>query len=462
MNEPQERAAESGANAESESELDERSLASFVAALDTSAIPDRVADRASLTIADTVGVILGGTSDPAVAALTADWAAQNGGNATLFGTAGQRTSPYQAAFLNGTAGSVLELDEGHRFAAGHPAIHVLPALLADGESEFKSGQEFLTAFVAAYETAVRVARMVVPLTSAYHPHGVWGAVGAAAGVARLREFDAETTLHAMRIAANYAQHTRFEAATEGATVRNGYTGMSNLAGLVAADQAQAGFTGLTDGLARHLQSVADAEPERDALAAGLGELWEIERGYFKRHAACRYTHPVLDALTQIRADHDVSAADVDAVTVETYPAAATLSNPEPTNALQAKFSIPFAVGTVLTTGTTGKEAFTDEALTEDAYKLARRVTVTVADDVAARVPDERGARVRVTLDNGETLDASVRSARGGEHDPFTEAELRAKFDELVAPVVGSSHVDHLWGAAREPAAPRVLCTLTRA
>lgn len=442
--------------------MHDSTLASFVASLDESAIPDDVADRASLVVADTIGVILGGTSDPAVTALTADWAAKNGGSATLFGTANQQTSPYQAAFVNGTAGTVLELDEGHRFAAGHPAIHVLPALLADGEGEFRSGTEFLTSFVAGYETAVRVARMVVPLATGYHPHGAWGAVGAAAGVARLRGMDTETTLHAMRIAANYAQHTRFEAATEGATVRNGYAGMSNLAGLVAVDQAQAGFTGLEDGVVRHLEPLAESSPEPTALTAGLGDRWELDRGYFKVHAACRYTHPVLDAVEALWVAKEFTAEEVAAVTVETYPAAAGLTEPTPTNALQAKFSIPFAIGSALATGETGKASFTDEALTDEAYELAQRVTVTVADDIASRVPDERGARVELTLTDGETLRTEVRAARGGEHNPFTEAELRAKFDRLVSPVIGSAHVDDLWTAAREPAAPRVLCALTRA
>ena len=442
--------------------MHDEKLASFVASLEGSAIPDAVADRASLVVADTVGVILGGTSDPAVTALTADWAAKNGGSATLFGTANQQTSSYQAAFVNGTAGTVLELDEGHRFAAGHPAIHVLPAVLADGEGEFRSGAELLTAFVAGYEAAVRVARAVTPLATSYHPHGVWGSVGAAAGVARLREFDPETTLHAMRIAANYAQHTRFEAATEGATVRNGYAGMSNLAGLVAADQARAGFTGLDDGVARHLEPLARDGVEREALAADLGEAWELERGYFKIHAACRYTHPVLDALAELGAGERFDPEEVEAVVVETYPAAARLTEQKPANALQAKFSTPFAVASALVTGQTGKAAFTDDALTDDAYALARRVDVRVADDLAARAPDERGARVSVTLTDGRAFTAEVRAARGGEHDPFTEGELRAKFDGLAGPVIGPAHADDLWRAAREPAAPRVLCALTRA
>ncbi|KTG27012.1 MmgE/PrpD family protein [Haloferax profundi] len=442
--------------------MNEATLASFVSTLDREDIPDDVAARGSLVIADTVGVILGGASDPAVSSLTRRWASQNGGQATILGTAGERTSAYRAAFVNATAGTVLELDEGHRFAAGHPAIHVLPALLADGESSYRSGDELLTAFVAGYEVAVRVAEMVVPLADGVHPHGVWGGVGTAAAVARLRELDAETTLDAMRIAANYAQHTRFEAATEGATVRNSYAGMSNLSGVIAVEQAEAGFTGLEDGIARHLDSIASGEPNRDALADELGERWEIERGYFKVHAACRYTHAVLDAVETLAEAQELDAADVEAVSVETYPAAASLSNTRPKNALQAKFSVPFAVASALVTGDTGKLSFTDDALTEETLALAERVEVTATEEFASRVPDERGARVTIETVGGESVSHAVRAARGGEHAPFSDADLRTKFEHLVAPVIGAESIDGLWAAAREPAAPRVLTALTRA
>ncbi|KAB1190028.1 MmgE/PrpD family protein [Haloferax sp. MBLA0076] len=442
--------------------MNEATLASFVSTLDRGDIPDGVAARGSLVIADTIGVILGGASDPAVSSLTRRWAAQNGGQATILGTAGERTSAYRAAFVNATAGTVLELDEGHRFAAGHPAIHVLPALLADGESSYRSGDELLTAFVAGYEVAVRVAEMVVPLADGVHPHGVWGGVGTAAAVARLRELDAETTLDAMRIAANYAQHTRFEAATEGATVRNSYAGMSNLSGLVAVEQAEAGFTGLEDGIALHLASVASGEPNRDALADELGVRWEIERGYFKVHAACRYTHAVLDAVETLTETEELDAADVETVGVETYPAAASLSNTRPKNALQAKFSIPFAVASSLVTGDTGKLAFTDEALTEETLALAKRVEVTATEEFASRAPDERGARVTIKTVDGDTYTHAVRAARGGEHEPFSDDTLQTKFEHLVTPVIGDESIDGLWTAAREPAAPRVLCALTRA
>ncbi|WP_340098805.1 MmgE/PrpD family protein [Salinibaculum salinum] len=436
----------------------EHDLAIFAAELTYEDIPDAVRDRTGLTVADTLGAIVGGSTDDATRSLARRWTETMSGTATVLGTDGTETAPPLAAFCNGAAGTVLELDEGHRFAAGHPSVHVLPALLADAEVGYGNSEAFVRSFVAGYEVAVRTARALGTLESGYHPHGVWGAVGGAAAVARSRDLDPETTRTAMAIAANYAQHTRFEAATEGATVRNAYAGMSNLSALVAVDQAEAGFTGLDDGIVRHLGLAAADEVDTAALSADLGERWELAHGYFKIHAACRYTHPVLDALTAL--DGDIDPADVESVLVETYPAAARLTETRPRNQLQAKFSIPFAIATALLTGETSPSSFEADAITPEAKALAERVTVTVDDDIAARAPDQRGARVTVEAGNG-TLSREIVAPKGGDHDPISEARLEEKFHTLVGPVIGPDRAGTLWESARALEPPRVLCTLAQ-
>ncbi|MGM0448003.1 MAG: MmgE/PrpD family protein [Methanobacteriota archaeon] len=436
----------------------ERDLATFAAELETGDIPGRVRDRVGLVVADTLGAIVAGSTDDAVSALARRWTDGVAGGATVLGADGGDTVPPLAALCNGAAGTVLELDEGHRFAAGHPAIHVLPALLADAEIGYSDSDAFVRSFVAGYEVAVRTARALGTLRSGYHPHGVWGAVGGAAAVARSRGLDPETTRSAMAIAANYAQHTRFEAATEGATVRNAYAGMSNLASLIAVDQATAGFGGLENGIARHLEHAAADKVDEAALSAGLGERWELAHGYFKVHAACRYTHPALDAVETLPEGLDPTA--VESVRVETYSAAARLTESRPRNQLQAKFSIPFAVATALLRGDTGPTAFADEGITPEAVALAERVTVAIDDEIAARAPEQRGARVTVETAD-EQFSREVVAPRGGEHDPFDEAELESKFHGLVTPVIGEERASTLWESARAPEPPRVLCTLAR-
>lgn len=438
----------------------ERDLAAFVADLDLADIPVEAREHATLVVADSLGAILGGSTTPYLADLADGERAA--GPATVLGRGTDR-SVARAALCNGSAGSALELDEGHKYAAGHPAMHVLPAVLAEAEATGASGRGLLTAFVAGYEACARVGIACTPLDPDYHMHGVWGAAGAAAGVARLRELDPETTLATLRIGANHALHTRFEAATEGATVRNVYTGMGAMNGVLAADEAAAGITGLEDGLARHLDRLCAGGFDRDAVAAGLGERWEVTRGYFKTHAACRFTHGALDALDALAGRAALTPASVESVSVETYPTAARLDDPRPENDLQAKFSIPFAVATRILRGHSGKAAFAGDALTEEAYDLAERVDVTAADDLAARVPDARSTRVTVRLAGGRELTEEIRHAKGDEHNPFSPDELRAKFDRLAAPVIGESAADRLWALARRlpEAEPRELTAAAR-
>jgi 2-methylcitrate dehydratase PrpD len=438
----------------------DRPLAAFAASLAIEDVPADVCSHARLVLADTVAAMVGGSTDPDVTRFVDGACREAPGGSTVVGH-DVRTSRYLAAFANGAGGTVLELDEGHKYAAGHPAIHVLPAVLADAEAADATGEHILVAFVAGYEAAARVGRACHPLADGYHPHGVWGAVGAAVGVAALRDYDAEAVVRAARVAAKDAQHTLMAAATEGATVRQAFAGSANLSGLLAADLAAAGFRGVADGVARHLDLATAGSVDRAALDADLGERWDVTRGYFKRHAACRYTHPALDALADAGADA-LEPDDIARVRVETYPAAASLDEPRPANALQAKFSLPFAVATRVVRGESEKAAFGAAAIDAETLALAERGEVAATDEMRARLPDARSARVVVETTAGDALDSEVVHAEGGAERPYDEAAVREKFGELVAPVLGSESGDALWAAVREaPVAAADLLDLVR-
>lgn len=51
----------------------------------------------------------------------------------------RKASALNAAFANGVVGHVLELDDGNRFAMGHPGVTTIPAAMADGR---KNGGEW--------------------------------------------------------------------------------------------------------------------------------------------------------------------------------------------------------------------------------------------------------------------------------------------------------------------------------
>lgn len=412
-----------------------RRLAEFLAGLSYQRLPAPVARKATLVALDTIGVIVGGSAAPELRA----WAARldSAGAATLLG-GGRRVHPREAGLWNGTAGSVLELYEGSRFTRGPTAIQFLPAALAEAERTGAGGQRVLTALVAGYEVASRLAR-AGRLKELHHPSGTWGVMGAAAAVGWLRGFDPQQLAGAIDVAACLLLTTSLRTVREGATIRNCYAGVANAHGLLAADLVEAGFTGLANGAERVYGELLCDGFEPTAVERGLGEGYEIERGYFKRHACYRHSHSALDALGLILEKERRAPEDARVLRVYTYDFAARLTNPEPETTLAAQFSIPHALAARWVLDEAGPEAFTREALVHPRIaRLRRLVTVLERPEYTAMQPDRRPATVEVELADGRTLSQTVELARGEPENPFTAAELEAKFLGLTGDRLGGA------------------------
>jgi 2-methylcitrate dehydratase PrpD len=182
------------------------------------------------------------------------------------------------------------------------------------------------------------------------------------------------------------------------------------------------------------------------MVSELGTRWEIARNYFKRHAACRYTHAALDALAEItaRAGGRIAPDQVERIEVDTYVWAAQLDSHAPRNMLAAKFSLPFALATTLVNGAATVAAFRAPALHDGAVQaLARRVVVREDPALTARLPALRPARVRVTLRDGRVFEVETLTNRGDTEDPYRPDEVRAKFHELADPVWGAAHATRI-------------------
>jgi 2-methylcitrate dehydratase PrpD len=408
--------------------------AGFAARARFADLPAEVAARARLVLLDSIGAIAAGAQEAEVQALASRMIAREGaGEAPVIGLP-LAARPGTAALLNGTAGTMLELDEGNQYARGHPAIHVVPALLAAPRGD---GAALLTALVLGYELGARVG-IASRLNVAMHPHGTWGTLGAAMGVAKLHGASAAEMRAAINIASTLGLSTSRRTMLEGGTVRNSYAGIANMLGLTVWDLVRAGFEGERDGVATVFGQVAATDFRPEEMTRDLGTRWEVARNYFKRHAACRYTHGALDALGMILAKTGPLQPDqVRRIEVATYVWAAQLDSPAAPNMLAAKFSIPFALATTIAHGAATVPAFRGPARENPAVQaLAARVTVTEDPAMTALLPGLRPARLRVTLADGSRHEAEVTTNRGDTEDPYTEAEVRAKFRELADPVFG--------------------------
>jgi 2-methylcitrate dehydratase PrpD len=259
-------------------------------------------------------------------------------------------------------------------------------------------------------------------------------------VAKLHDADADTMMAVINIASSLGLTTSRKTMLEGATVRNSYAGFSNKLGMIAFEMAAAGITGERDGVATIYDSVAATQFDAAQMVEALGQRYEIARNYFKRHAACRYTHAALDALAEIKHQHGrIDPKAVLGIEVATYVWAAQLDDPEPRSMLAAKFSLPFAIATTLVNGAASIEAFRDEARGERVTRaLANRVDVVEDPTFTAMLPSARPARVTVRLADGRVLTATATTNKGDTEDPYSPAEIEAKFIEITASVWGET------------------------
>ena len=388
------------------------------ASLELSQVPDETVGHAGRVVADTIGVIVAGARSPEIQAL-ADLT-DGAGDATVLTPVRRCLAPPAAAFLNATAGTFIELDEGMR-PTGHPAMHVVPAALAVAESRGASGSDLLRAVLAGYELTSRLF-VTFRLTYPVHPHGHFGGIGAALAVALLEGTD---PLQATRIAGTTPLLSVWEPCFEGATARNTYTGWAAEMGVRSSSLARAGFTGSTASLTSSFGQVAGQLVDAAALNAPLDyQRLGVTRNYFKRHSACALSHAAIDA---IQSGPHPPSTEIDDVLVETVSNNMKLDRQPHTNALSGRFSLQYAVATALVIGRTDVEAF---HFRPDVADFAQRVHVQVADDLEAQWPQAAPARVTIRA-AGETLIRQVDNPHGHHSQPLTPEELQDKFLALV-------------------------------
>ncbi|MER5438462.1 MmgE/PrpD family protein [Streptomyces sp. NPDC002790] len=410
-------------------------LALWAARLSWTDVPADVRERLSLVLLDTFAVTLAGARTEGQRRIRAAWP-QPAGDAPVFGAA-VLTQVDTAAYLNATALVCSELDEGGKYARGHPAGHTFPAILTLAAALGSTGELTSRALLVGYEVAARHGR-ATGLHPGVHPHGNWGVTGAAAGCALLLGLPAEGIAAAIDTASGLPVAGHFDSALDGHRVRDAWMGAAAVSGLAAARLAAAGVVRNTGTAALSLGTLLGTF-DAAALTDRLGDDWQIQHNYFKRHASCSYTHPAADLALQLRDRHlggrsgTQLGASVVEMHVDTHALAAPLNRTTWDSSLGAMFSVPYAVAAALLDGAvTPDTADATEADRPELFALARKVTVAEDPELTARLPHERATRLTAVLDDGRRVELSAPHPVGdSNHHPFTEQTLASMLADLL-------------------------------
>ncbi|MEO8442991.1 MAG: MmgE/PrpD family protein, partial [Betaproteobacteria bacterium] len=381
-----------------------KKLAEFAANTQLDGISAAARARARWVIADSIPVIAAGMQEPEMKAFVArQLAGAPTGNAWVIG-AGKRAGLLDAALLNGTAGTWLELDEGNLFAKGHPGIQVVPAAVALAQDGGCSGGELVRAVALGYEVSARITR-AAQMRLAFHPHGTYGVIGAAVAAAVLKGFSAAQMLELINCASTMGMATSRQTLLDGATVRNIFTGHSGYMGLTATRLVECGFTGEIDSVGNvYGKGVYSEKFDRELAVGGLGAEWLITQSYFKLHPIGRYGHSAVDALEDLLAKVPGGRLPIDAIErieVRAYMLAASLAGKNIVSSFGARFSVPFALASILYHGRSGLKSFDDAAVANRVVQaLVQRVDLQEDKSFTARFPREQPVIVRIVMRDG--------------------------------------------------------------
>jgi 2-methylcitrate dehydratase PrpD len=434
-----------------------RELADFVAGISPGGLPVEVCERAKWLVTDMVGIALRARHDaestpPLLAAVERLGLAQ--GSARVIGD-DRGYSPPAAALVNGTLAHSLDFDDTHARGSIHPSAPIVPAALAAAEMAGASGRDLVAAIVAGYEVQIRLSLALVPkehYDRGFHPTATCGVFGAAAAAGRVLGLPADGIAHAFGIALSQSAGS-MQFLVDGAWTKRSHVGHAAMSGLMAASLAREGFRGAVDaieGKAGFLRSYSP-RPVFENAVADLGRVYETMAIAVKPYPACRYSHAAVDALLELRAAHRLKWEDVEAVEVGLpHTGWKIIGDPEadkqqPKNVVDGQFSMPFVAAVALREGAMQWDHYARHIRDPQTLALCKRIRTVVDPRAEAEFPRYMSGIVRLRA-GGATLEKFVRVAKGEPENFVTAAELRSKFDGLVAPYLSERRRDELAGA----------------
>jgi 2-methylcitrate dehydratase PrpD len=437
-------------------------LARFVAGQRSRGWSDAVEHEAHRTFYNWLGCAIGAARHEAAdAALAAVQMLAPAPQATVLGRA-EKVDMASAALVNGITSHTFDFDDTHLKTIIHPAGPVASAVLALAEERGAGGRDVVDALVLGIDVACRIGNVMYPdhYDRGWHITGSTGMLGAAAGCARLLRLDEHRTAMALGIAASQPVGLREQFGT---MTKPFHPGAAARAGLFSALLASRGFTASARALEapRGLVQVASDKRAWHEATDELGERFEISFNTYKPFACGIVIHPSIDACVQLRAQ-GIVPEQVERIELRVHSLVLELTGKKaPKDGLSAKFSVYHGAAAGLIYGRAGESEFAD-AVVNDPRVVALRDKVRASVDDAVH---EDAALVTALLKDGRSVEVRVDHAIGSLRNPLSDAQLEAKFDALVAPVLGaprSRAITAQWRTLASLGDVRVLTTLCRA
>lgn len=391
-----------------------KKLAKFILESNYEDLPVEAIRTAKGCILDFIGVSLFGSIQP-VARVLEKYVKEIGGipSSSLIGLR-IKTSPVNAAMVNGTLGHAIDYDDNALIAQAHPTVTILPAVFALSETLGTTGKDVLLAYILGYETFSKLGMSLNPnhWYRGFHSTGTFGTYAAVTAASKLLNLDFQQITNAFGIAGSEASGLK---QNFGTMTKPFHAGHAAEGGVRAALLAKKGFTAANDVLeGQHGFAKVTAGIEDLTIFNKLGNPWGIvDSGgvntapYVKPFPSCGATHAAMEAMIELIKEHDIRHEDVEHVNAGMNPGGIeSLPYSVPRDLLQAKFSMQFCLAILLLEGKAGLDQFTDLKVRDKRIvDLMKRITLSVDPDLEKNLPLELcdlRAVVRIRMKDGKT------------------------------------------------------------
>lgn len=404
-------------------------------------LPDATLHEAIRCLVDTLGVGVAASPISLSKIIRNHATRQFGGNGATLWQDGRFVSAAGAALANGMTIDALDAHDGMKLTKGHVGCGVFPALIAVMQAEgVDDPKEFLTSIVIGYEIGTRAGIALHASACDYHTSGAWIALATAAITARQLKLTKAQTREAIGIAEYHGPRSQMMRVIDAPTMVKDGSGWGAMAGVSAAYLAQDGFTGAP--------AITMEDPDLAGFWSDLGQNWYIEQQYIKLYPVCRWAQPAVEGALALMRDHDIHAAQISKIRVDTFHEAKRLAT-IPTTTEQAQYSLPFPVAAAVVRGTVGVAEVTSGGLNDpDIIALAQLIEIAEDDSFNAAFPARRFARVHFHLKGGQVLSSDVTEALGDPEAKLADQVIWDKFRNLTTPVMGSEWAEHFLKTAR--------------
>ncbi len=389
-------------------------LCDRIAATGYDDLTDAARIAARRLVLDGLAVAVAGSKQEASPGIIAAHLLEMGGSeaATAIGF-GYRTSPVNAAYVNGVSMHVLDFEPMWN-PANHQLSTTLPAALALAESRGMGGRAVLTALVKGIEMQGWIrqsSRQFEARQARFHPPSQVGSMGAAVAAAHMLDLDVDELRNALGIAAS---RTGGLLANAGTMTKSTNCGVAVAAGLDAAMLAARGFTGNPD-IFEAPQGYVDGLFDDGFVLEDLlnyGPPFRIvEPSYAIKMFPSQYgTHFAITAALELH-EKIADPAAVESIEVVT-PQMFYIDRPQPVTGLAGKFSWQYVTAAALLDGRVTMASFEDERrFAPDMEAMLDRISVDMRADIPARF-DQMHVETTVRLKDGTTLRARCDGPRG--------------------------------------------------